>query len=371
MVNRNCNYIIIYHIPCSLFVNLYKILQKAFNVYFINVILVKKCYKVVKIMKRTVSFYYINLEKRELVEKENHERVTKKTNINNNEFFSIFINVYENMKSLSNGNRVQAVITSVDKLTNVEIYKFDRESKLVYAKIGQESDKNTVEIRNRATNESSDLSINDNEMVEIYTYCLIDFNTGIISYIGIGGAPKVKAISLLFKHYFDKHNLNYLLNISAVLTKDIVSVLSQKRFATKMYFTVAVPPDNILEQIVTNRDDFDDLENVHSVSITYAIKARRNKNLFKDASDIENIVNNVKDKFGADLKKFSMDARNAKESSQNYDLLEDKFTAKAELDSDGVEHHALTTDTFSEALIKTYNQNRAILLEYIKTDSDR
>lgn len=59
-----------------------------------------------------------------------------------------------------------------------------------FLKIGQQNPSNTVALRDRTTLETENVPMRESQLLELYTFCLIDFESGIVSYMELTGLPK-------------------------------------------------------------------------------------------------------------------------------------------------------------------------------------
>ena len=142
---------------------------------------------------RKVSFYRLSLEKQTLLPGTLTVRVTQ---LNNNEIEDYFRKICnEKMQVLSDNHKAINITTSNGHYV-IEVISFEEHR--AFLKIGQQNPANTVALRDRTTLETENVPMRENQLLELYTFCLIDFESGIVSYIGINGAPKISAVRNLF-----------------------------------------------------------------------------------------------------------------------------------------------------------------------------
>lgn len=65
------------------------------------------------------------------------------------------------------------------------------ENHRVFIKTGQQNPSNTVALRDRTTLETENVPMIENQLLELYTFCLIAFVTGMVRYIGINGSKDI------------------------------------------------------------------------------------------------------------------------------------------------------------------------------------
>ncbi|WP_444659097.1 hypothetical protein ACRQV7_00825 [Caproiciproducens sp. R2] len=307
--------------------------------------------------KRKVSFYYLSLEKQTFIKERNTTQIMP---LSNEEIEEYFKKIYDKkMLELENGNKAVDVDTTYSNYV-IEIIEYT--DHLAFAKIGQQNYANTVALRDKNTLETEDVPMSATQLLELYTFCLIDFETGIVSYIGINGAPRISAVRGLFDKFL--HEENVYAKLAAIMTNDILQTLVQKNIISKLSLTVAVPNDEVLSDTIgLSSNDFDALRNVKTRTATYKLVATRNKNIFQSSGKLAELIATIKNKFGNNLRGLTVNAKNLNESSQTYDLLQYNFTKTVTLG--GEDHSVLLEDDFKAALRNTYISNKDELLKYI------
>ena len=233
-----------------------------------------------------------------------------------------------------------------------------------FLKIGQQNPSNTVALRDRTTLETENVPMRESQLLELYTFCLIDFESGIVSYIGINGAPKISAVRNLFDQTLEPGE-NTSAHLAAIMTDDILQVLVRKHIISKVSVTVAVPEDQILSDIGLDIENFDAIRNVRTKTATYILVGRRNKNIFTSSSKLAEMIAAIKIKFGDNLQGLTANAKDYNEKSQTYDLLQYNFTKTVVLGRE--DEGLLTLDDFKDALVNTYDLYRTELLRYCRS----
>ena len=305
---------------------------------------------------RKVSFYRLSLEKSVFIE---GSHTVQKSQLTNNEIEEKFREIYDDkMQQLSNGNHAKNINVSSSQYV-IEVMNFEEHR--AFIKIGQQNPSNTVALRDRETLETSDVPMSESQLLELFTFCLIDFLTGIVSYIGINGAPRISAIRNLFdQNLLQEEKIST--SLAAIMTNDILQILVHKNIISKVSVSVAVPEDQILSDIGLNAENFDAIRNVKTKIATYKIVGKRNKNLFSSSNKLAELIGAIKLKHGDNLKGLSANAKDADEKSQSYDLLQYNFTKTVVLGQD--DEGLLSLDNFKDALVRTYDQYKEELLRY-------
>ena len=308
-------------------------------------------------LKRKVSFYKLSLEKSTLIKETNSIKIEQLTNVDLVKYFAKIYN--QKATKLTNGNRAITVETSSGNYV-IEIVEFDKE--ISFMKIGRQNPSDTVALRDIETLETELVPMSESQLLELFTYCLIDFETGIVSYIGINGAPKISAIrSLFYNCFYTDENVEA--KLAAIMTNDILQTLVHKKIISKLTLTVAVPDDKILSDTIgLDENSFDALQNIKTRTASYKLVASRNKNIFASSGKLAEAVASIKGKFGDKLLGLSANAKNHGENSQVYDLLHYNFTKTVILDSE--DKGAFTEEIFKNSLKETYKKYKGELVRY-------
>lgn len=308
---------------------------------------------------RKVSFYRIALEKQTLLPGTRTVRVAQ---LNNSEIEDCFRKIYNEKMQVLSDNHKAINITASNGHYVIEAISF--EAHRAFLKIGQQNPANTVALRDRTTLETENVPMRESQLLELYTFCLIDFESGIVSYIGINGAPKISAVRNLFDQTLEPGE-NTSAHLAAIMTDDILQVLVRKHIISKVSVTVAVPEDQILSDIGLDIENFDAIRNVRTKTATYKLVGRRNRNIFTSSSKLAEMIAAIKIKFGDNLQGLTANAKDYNEKSQTYDLLQYNFTKTVVLGRE--DEGLLTLDDFKDALVNTYDLYKTELLRYCRS----
>lgn len=309
--------------------------------------------------KRKISFYRLILEKYNVSEDGNTVTPEKLSLAETENKFDYLCDAKS--VSLSNGNKAFYVSGAYSDYV-IEI--IEKNNHCAFVKIGQQNPSNLVALRDSITLETENVPMTENQLLELFTFALIDFKTNIISYIGINGAPKITAIKLLFNNNLIKEEQIHT-ELSAIVTNDVIKVLSKKNKITKLSVSVEIPSDKILsDKLGVNEHLFDEINNIRTSRMKIDLLARRNKNIFKNNSSIGVWLSNLQQKYGDKIISLKANAKNEDENSQEYDLLESYFTKTVIIGE--ADSNILLEEDFKNTLINTYNSNKSDLLLYCR-----
>lgn len=305
---------------------------------------------------RKVSFYRLSLVKETFIAERNNIQLRTLSNCEIEEHFKKIYD--EKMLTLANNYKAIDVASNSNYVIEVISYDFHR----AFLKIGQQNSANTVALRDRTTLESENVPMRESQLLELFTFCLIDFETGIVSYIGINGAPRISAIRSLFNKYLLQEE-NTHATLAAIMTDDILETLVRKHIISKLSITVSVPNDEVLSGAIgLDAENFDSLRNVKTRTATYKLVGRRNKNIFESSSKLAELIASIKSKFGDNLKGLSANAKDLNEKSQTYDLLQYNFTKTVTIGEEDAT--LLSLNDFKTAVENTYNTYKEELVRY-------
>ena len=292
------------------------------------------------------------------LKKRNTTRITVVSKSKSEELFN---EVYNKMNVLKNEHRARNVRTSSNDYV-IETYEYDNH--ILVAKIGQQNTADTVALRDSKTLESEGVAMSANQLLELYTFFMIDFETGILSYIGLNGAPKLSAIKQLFDDVLSEKSIST--RLSVIMTDDILEILTKKETISKITLSVAIPDDRILSEVVgLSKKDFDLLGNLRTKTVTYKLVANKNKNILKSSYALGTFVDGIKNSFGDSIEHININAKNRDEDTQTYDLMQYNFTKKVSISRKA---SRFSESDLIEILKNTYTTNKHDLLRYIKND---
>jgi len=316
------------------------------------------------IVAKKVYFYRV------LVEKSIYNEIKRKSEIKELESKELFIYVsnisknYCTEKSKSLNHKIVLIPNDPQK-TAVEI--LDLQENYLYARIGKEDDINFLMQRNNDTGMSSDISVEDGNHAEKFTYFYIDFSTKFVTFLFIQGAPRAKRIGDFLN--IAKGN-DHITNIIPIANEDTLGTLKKKDKVNKLTYYLSVPSDEFLSAKYCNVNDklFKRLKNVKCVNMTFSLVSERNKNVtFENKSkseqknaliDFYNEVEKTNKKYLKAAKMKGTDSNS--NSSDEYDLFEELITSKIEMPKINIEKDFIEAVRLS--LLSAYTKKKDQLL---------
>ncbi len=304
-------------------------------------------------IQRKVSFYYVSQER---TGDDGKKREVNLSGIEEN-----FQYIYNKMNTLSNGHHAEKILYNNINFV-VEVIQYNADNHLAFISIGYQNHANTTALRDQSTLELSAVPMTPSQKLELFTYCLIDFSTGVVSHISLSIAPRVGALRAMFDHYL-LNEFKTSSSLSAIMSSDIIEMIQNKR-TSKITVSVAVPDDTTLsDRIGVGRTAFDKLQNIKKVGYTYTLSAKRLRNIFNSPADVGEVVAAIKEEHGNALQALKVNAKGDGEESQVYDLLQHSLTKKVAFDVDDIS--MLAPEDFCVSLTTCYNANKDDLIRYI------
>lgn len=319
--------------------------------------------RVVILTTKNIYFYKMDIYK-ESLQKDNN--TYKQEFHNERKIYDVLNNIRNNKTKTKTLNNSFALEKGSNQVT-FDFINFD--DKYVFARLGRINDKNAIQIRNKLTYVPKGINTGANEDIEIYTYFLLDFNTGIISFISSMYAPSINKLRRLDDIY-DLNN--YKFNVYPIVNKEAIAEVMKKEFITKFDIDVAVPTDEVLnlEGIGLSMKEFINVKDLKYQRVTITMKTvKPDGNVFTNSKIIKKFVDKVSN---SELNIMSMtaNAKNDNEKTIPYNLIEHKLIEKKDFDST-----AKTPSKYEKEVLlhlsKAYNENKEHLKRYCKITNQK
>lgn len=233
----------------------------------------------------------------------------------------------------------------------VEIVSLDDKS--VFLKVGRLKGKDEVNLRNIKTYESKEVPMVEDEFLEVFTYCYIDFQSCIVSYMGVNGAPRYQALEGFFKILSGDEIPDIILVV--ILPEDILASLTRKKEIGKCIIKMAVPCDEALSDYMDLPGGaFTDACNLKYTTIELALKAKKGKDIFKDRKSLSSLVNSLLHRRD-EVVGLSFQAKDDNEKSQTFDLLEPSVVREISVE---VEEGNYSPDPYEQEIKSIYRKTQ-------------
>ena len=244
--------------------------------------------------------------------------------------------------------------TDISNYNIIEVISID--NYIATIKIGQLHPNAVAELRNYKNFATEEINKKEDQLFEVYTYCIIDFKTCIVSYVNLKGLNRVDLIEHLFKYFLSKKNIET--SVAAIVPKDILPLILNKDLITKIDLSIAIPSNKILSDIGLDADKFLKCQNLKSTNINVNLTADTKKTIL-EKSLVETVINRICNINS--VKKLSIYAKDSGEAVEKFDIFNYNFTKKIE--------YSFESDIPSK-LIDVYNEYQKDILDIIQPVKD-
>lgn len=228
----------------------------------------------------------------------------------------------------------------------------------LYGSIGRIKENNSIQIRDFVTCETSDVldsSLIDKRGLEVFTYFLMDYKTGIVCAVKNLGAPSIRTLCEIIKKKGEEYD---------AVTKPIFNIgpeKIEKLMKCDILYSIdmshAIPDPSVLGPMGMGTKEILKLTKA-GVGKSYArtiIRGGMRKALLKGNSKIKNVVKSFIDNI-QDYDKLIVHAKIEGEEEDGYNLVEQFAKEKIKI-SDSTER-AVLSDELKLCFIDVYEQNK-------------
>lgn len=257
-----------------------------------------------------------------------------------------------------------------NKLENYSQEKLE-DCDFIFGRLGRKKDISGVQLRDRETYLAQNIEKGQQDDVEIYTYFYIFFEKKnadrvvTIAYLSSQSAPGIRTLSNLVTRYGDKDHKR--LNITPILTQDILQVLKKKDTINSFSYKVSVPADTILKnELNLSEEEFDKFRNLTSADLVITIGAGRNKDLFEDREILHALVEKIPINKKKQHKELSFRAKNDGELLDDYKYIDNKVVRRIDFDFQSSDTPEARQKEIKDKLFEAYKLNRSSLLSFVR-----
>lgn len=203
--------------------------------------------------------------------------------------------------------------------------------------------------------------------IEVFTYFIIDYDTGIISIANAKDAPGAGILNNMLDYY----SSDYILRFINIPNEDGINLLynSYAPEITRLLFEVPSPNPQFLQNILDlNEEEIMYIASENLLTVTLTLKPEPYKSLEYDTNKVRQIINILKSK-KCNYKKAIIRGKSDEFGNKDFDLHAKYFTypinikkfkvvegVKKEYNLDEI------TDQFKDGLIQAYRRNLDLLL---------
>jgi hypothetical protein len=219
-----------------------------------------------------------------------------RTIVNNNykDIFDVVLNDF-----VINDNKYRSIVLKEGELSDGQIIDritldiISNDQQYLFARVSKSKDNKENLIRNTATNEITEILQPDElgfKTLETYTYFLLDYTMGVLSYIEGQKAASIKEIQKLFSE-----NDQYELKIENIAsTETIRALLTEGSTISKIYYDFRIPNPEILNGLGLPPRAIDVLGDTTVTNARLILKNEPRKDLTKDRNIVRKLIDNLR-----------------------------------------------------------------------------
>lgn len=233
---------------------------------------------------------------------------------------------------------------------------FDYEHGRLFCRLSRQRPYNSMISRNYMTTKCSNV-VPPHEIgrtgIEIFTYGILDYTTGIFAYVSAQSAPSERSLISLFGKYKNE----YMIEMVAIPNTDAIEAIyyGKNPQISKLEIEVPVPKATVLEQIF-NWDDVDMLAAVteNTLRVSIILQAPTRQSLAVD-DDAKSVIDKLREKLDL-YNKAKMFAKTEGSRLREYDLRARYFSYYVDIPKYYIQDSKRIEYTIEE-LIDLYRQN--------------
>lgn len=208
-------------------------------------------------------------------------------------------------------------------------------------------------------------SSEDKEGIEVYTYALLDYESGIFSIVNQQSAPNYKIIN----YFFSKYNVDYYMEFTAIPNPDGISRIYEAKEPriSQIEIEVPVPSAEVLEQMFGwKAKDILDVQG-RGLKATMRLSGMDRRVITDTEEESKGLIDCIKEKI-IDYNKAKVRAKADGIKTRDYSFFDENFSYPVEIPSyciiDGEKHYHSADDLipiYREHLQMAYNENKQLL----------
>lgn len=278
------------------------------------------------------------------------------------------IEIIEN-KAVNNQKYLTLDLTIGNEPLHYMMDIFNYKNDTLFCRLSKQRPNNSMLQRNYETYLQEAVFDNDealNNGIELYTYCSLEYATGIFSIVKALGAP----VGSVLCSIFTKFNFDYYIKLIEIPNADGINrlYLGEDSTVTKLEFEIPLPPVEVMENVLHwNEDEITNsvLENAATAEIV--IKPEYRRKLTSDTEETQKIIDYIRSKI-ADYSKAKVTGKAVSVKTQEYDLFAKYFSFPVDIptyhivDRERIDYTLEElVDIYKEHINYAFQHNRIVL----------
>lgn len=245
---------------------------------------------------------------------------------------------------------------------------FSYKEKSLFMRVSSQKPSGGYLRRDYTTNVPADVlegSSEDKEGIEVYTYALLDYETGIFSIVNQQSAPSHRIIN----YFFTKYNVNYFMDFKAIPNPDGISRIYEavEPRISQVEIEVPVPSAEVLEQMFGwDARDIMDIQG-NGLKATMKLSSVDRKVITETDGETKGLIDCIKSRI-TDYNKAKVRAKASGVKTRDYSFFDENFSYPIEIPSytivSGQRYYYSADDLISiyrDNLQVAYNDNKGLL----------
>ena len=248
-----------------------------------------------------------------------------------------------------------------------DIFKYKR--KYLFMRISNQKPSGSYLRRDYSTNIPENVLngvSDDDEGLELYTYVLLDYATGILSIVNQKGAPNYGVINLMLKKYNDDYRIEF----KPIPNPDGISRIyeAEEPKISMVEVEIPVPKPELLEQVFGwNHDEIQRVQG-NGLKATMKISSIDRRIITDSGEDSRNLIDSIKGNLG-NFKKAKIRAKASGEKTRDYSFFDENFSYPIDIpiykntSGEKISYSAdELIEIYEEKLEETYRENKGLLI---------
>lgn len=299
--------------------------------------------------RKTVYFYAIYLKDRKGTE---HDYGLIQSKIN-----KVFTD-----NCINNGKNDALILEEGDNQVTLDVLSNDGD--YLFGRMGRIKENNTMQFRHYSTlstEEVLDQKTARMKGVEVFTYFLLDYNTGILSMVLGQSAPRARYIN----NILSKYDNEFITDIEAIGDPSIIKQIFNNDILAEIAYTIAVPNSQVLGEDVIglSRKQITAIKKSNTKQLQVVLKPESRGIMAQGTELVKSIVKPFVDE-REKYKSVRIKAKELDGYMQDYDLLDSYCTYKININLSKDSGRQEMENEFFEKLLAAYREQRNILTAF-------
>lgn len=259
-----------------------------------------------------------------------------------------------------------------DDIDEVILDLIDIDKHFAFCRLARKKDINTIQKRNGKNLAPVKISLGDDERLEVYSYFLVDFETGIVTNLYYRSAPSIRNIDHIFWNL--KINGRYIESeLHQIPNDNALSMIEKMTYFGKLEMKFAIPAESFFKKmgVQLTSTEFKSLAKLKSKNITVIIGGGNENISENNYRDIKKCINdligykmviNENGTTNGILERMKFTGNMLETQSKSVNLLDEHFVEQVPLAYEDTRTY-IPIKTVYKALKKIYTDKRDELIE--------